>query len=87
MSMPGFTAGESLGITTRSYRGGVGFGRSTLRGGRSIFPALGFICGSRSCACAGVDDCLDLIITTDLCGPSIDCVDVLGVTFCRCTRK
>jgi hypothetical protein len=58
------------------------FGTRSLANG-----SLGFACGPNSCACAGVDDCLDLIVTTDLCGPSINCVDFLGATFCACTRK
>jgi hypothetical protein len=60
----------------------------SVAGTRSLASGgLGFVCGPNSCACAGIDDCLDLVVTTDLCGPSIDCIDLSGVTVCRCTRK
>jgi hypothetical protein len=48
---------------------------------------LSFVCGRKSCACGGIDDCLDLVVTTGLCGPSINCVDLFGVTACTCTRN
>jgi hypothetical protein len=49
--------------------------------------SLGFTCRPGSCICIGIDDCLDMIITTDLCGPQIDCSEIFGTTVCTCTRN
>ncbi len=84
MKIPGFVAEVSIYRSNSPY---VGVGGAGPIHRNVVTPQVPFLCGSKSCGCAGVDACLDLLITTDLCGPSIDCFDIFGVTFCTCTRK
>jgi hypothetical protein len=70
-----------------ALRGSTEIGSRGAAATSSAKGGLGFGCGSGSCGCVGIDACLDLLITTDLCGPSIDCGQILGVNFCTCTRK
>jgi hypothetical protein len=71
-------------IAPQALRGSIGDVVRTLQPGRGT---MGFVCQPGTCTCIGVDDCLDLIVTTDLCGPSIDCIDFGGSVVCSCTRK
>ena len=67
-----FAGRMSLALSTRLRRGG----------------GTQFDCIPGSCRCRGVDDCLDLIVTTDLCGPDIVCLDNWnGQLTCWCFRK
>jgi hypothetical protein len=44
-----------------------------------------FACGRNSCRCHGVDDCIDLMVNTTLCGTYITCT-FNGEPSCYCVR-
>lgn len=99
MNIPGFTAELSL-RAMEIDTGKVHHGRwvpcdgiSRIVGQASMIGVIGrgrgagFTCGPGSCSCAGTDDCLDLFITTGLCGPHSNCTYLFGIPFCTCTRN
>ena len=46
----------------------------------------GFFCGEDFCICAGIDDCSDMIITTNVCNPSSTYCTYSFGTWCVCGR-
>jgi hypothetical protein len=77
-----FAAEAFGGSTAIQNRGAADALRSIGRAG----GASNFVCSRTFCTCRGTDDCVDLWVNTDLCGPdNINCSPDLS--YCTCRRK
>ena len=81
------SAGRYVFAAARSGRNGDTEPRRR-RACRAIGGAGGasnFVCSRTFCTCRGTDDCVDLWVNTDLCGPdNINCSPDLS--YCTCRR-
>src|SRR5579863_2244743 len=81
-------AGRSTVVTQALKGSGAIQTRRTAEAVSAILGGgtLGFSCGQNSCRCNGIDDCIDLLVNTNLCGDYIDCTYRGVNSTCYCVR-
>lgn len=82
-TMPGFTAEIAVGRSRRAYRPAAGRDRAAAPD--SLSPA-DINCGSTSCTCTGLLDCIDMLELSELCAPDAHMCSSSGGLTCGCAR-